>query len=122
MSNFLKTAHDAAMVEKGYRYKLCPVDSSFEPLYAKTMKSVVWFLNHYNDKKFDVINLKPWTKNRLSRVGGVIACSSQAAVDNLIQRLSKLGYNYFVRFLDSRGPAVQYAISGSIQQRYVSGW
>jgi hypothetical protein len=31
---------DMRMYEKGYRYKMTPVNGSFEPLYVKTVASV----------------------------------------------------------------------------------
>ncbi len=38
----------------------------------------------------------------------IIICGSYEAVDNWIQRLRKIGLNYFVRFKDVRGPALLY--------------
>lgn len=39
----------------------------------------------------------------------IIHCGSYEAVDNWIERLFKTGrYNYFVRFLDVRGPSLQF--------------
>lgn len=45
------------------------------------------------------------------RPQGILFCGSSQARDNWIERLRKLGVNYFVRFLDVQGPALQFCHS-----------
>lgn len=54
---------------------------------------------------------------------GIIACGSYAAVDNWIKRLRKhFGLNYFVRFLDVRGPALQYGYASWAHFETMNGY
>lgn len=53
---------------------------------------------------------------------GIIVCGSYEAVDNWIQRLRKIGLNYFVRFLDVRGPAIQYGYAEWAKTDCCSGY
>lgn len=46
---------------------------------------------------------------------GIIVCGSFEAVDAWIQRLRKIGCNYFVRFRDVRGPALQYGYAAWVE-------
>lgn len=38
----------------------------------------------------------------------IIICGSSLAVENWIVRLRRAGYNYFVPYKDTRGPALQF--------------
>lgn len=115
-----RTLEDEKMIRKGYNYRCVFSTQGIEPLYCKTMKSVIDLHREYPSERFDVIKLS-MAHRRNRRIGGVIACSSRDGVDNLIQRLRKLGYNYFTRFLDTRGPAVQYSFSSG-SAVHISGW
>ena len=55
------TEHDKGMYEKGYRYKLSPVDQSFEPLYAKFAMQCGMVMRQYPDTRFEVVKLEEQT-------------------------------------------------------------
>jgi hypothetical protein len=53
---------------------------------------------------------------------GIHICTTWAAVDAWIERLSKVGCNYFVRFLDTHGPALQFSRASWVAEggRYIN--
>jgi hypothetical protein len=51
------TTVDYGMFEKGYRYRLTPVDKSFKPLYTKLLTEVGPLMRDYPNKRFDVDTL-----------------------------------------------------------------
>lgn len=47
--------HDEAMHDKGYRYKLIPLNAEFEPLYSKTLSGIGPLIReNYKDIIFDI--------------------------------------------------------------------
>lgn len=47
--------HDEAMYDKGYRYKLIPLNAEFEPLYSKTLGGIGPLIRGlYKDTLFDI--------------------------------------------------------------------
>jgi hypothetical protein len=48
---------DYGMFQKGYRYRLTPVDKSFKPLYTKLLDEIGPLMRDYPEKRFDVDTL-----------------------------------------------------------------
>lgn len=52
------TQHDRKMANKGYVYRLTPIDKSFEPVYAKNMANLCSLLRDtYPRTKFDILDM-----------------------------------------------------------------
>lgn len=52
--------------------------------------------------------MQPRNTDTDGRKCGIIICTSPEAREGWVQRLRKVGCNYFVFFRDVRGPAIQY--------------
>lgn len=49
---------DEVMHNKGYRYKLIPINAAFAPLFAKTLNDIGPLMRDYKDTRFDIKPLR----------------------------------------------------------------
>jgi hypothetical protein len=78
-----QTEIDEAMHDKGYRYKLTPLNANFLPLFTKTLAQLGPLMRDYPDTRFDVTPLRYdwkladlfhlWTNNNHEQVVRILS-------------------------------------------------
>lgn len=67
------------------------------------------------------------TPTTVGKKWGVIVSGSKAAAESWVKRLLTVGCNYFILFMDVRGPAIMYgwadwAVTDTYDGYYVDWW